>query len=119
MTKLGSILLLLAFSMRAENPLSDALGAGHFAQALQIAESMLKTQPNDRAAGYLARLLRLDPGDQTAHGMAGALAFEAADCALAISHFQRAKSECERNELASSQFGQCLIQLGRPGEAAA
>ena len=169
MTTLGSILLLLAYSMQAQSALPDALAAGRFAQALEIAGSLLKTQPNDprlltarglalaglgrhkdavasferalrvapnfmpalkaaaqtcytrhdaRAASYLARLLRLDPGDQTAHGMAGALAFEAGDCALAVKHFQSAKGECERNELASSQFGQCLIKLGRPGEAA-
>jgi len=164
------LVLSLTVGLWAQNPLSDALGAGRFSEALQIADELLKTHPNDaklltarglaldgigrpqdalasfglaieaapnftpalkaasqtaylhhdsRASDFLSRLLKVVRDDPTAHAMAGVLAFEAGDCAQSVDHFGRAGDEPARNELASSQFGQCLIKLGRAGDASA
>lgn len=160
--------LLLAVALGAADSLADALAGGRFQDALEMADSLLQTNPRDprlwtarglalgglgrrqdslasldralqidpnfvpalqgasettyrsrdkRAATYLEKLLRREPANETAHAMAAVLAFEARDCPAAVGHFEQSRRQVESNELASSQFGHCLLQLGRAEQA--
>jgi len=88
-----------------------------FVPALQAAAETAYQARDTRAAGYLDRILRVQPANETAHAMAAVLAFEAKDCTRAVAHFERSRAQAEANELAASQFGQCLLSLGRAEEA--
>ena len=88
-----------------------------FLPALKAASETAYRSRDGQAATYLEKLLRLDSSNETAHAMAAVLAFEAHDCRSAIPHFERSRRQVENSELASSQFGHCLLQLGRPEQA--
>jgi tetratricopeptide (TPR) repeat protein len=88
-----------------------------FLPALKGAAETAYRSRDDRAGRYLARLLSLNPSNETAHAMTAVLAFEARDCRAAIPHFEKSRDQIGRDELASSQFGQCLLEAGRPEEA--
>jgi tetratricopeptide (TPR) repeat protein len=72
---------------------------------------------DSRVQSYLNRILELDGRNQTAHAMAGALAFEAHDCRLAVQHFENSHAAIEQNTAALMQFGACLVELKRPQDA--
>lgn len=62
-----------------------------------------------RIHSFLAQLLRLDPGNSSAHGIAGVLAFESGGCSSAIQHFEKSGIETVRNSDAYSLYGACLL----------
>jgi tetratricopeptide (TPR) repeat protein len=70
-----------------------------------------------RAPGLIDRVLALQPGNETAHAMAAALAVEAKDCNSAVAHFKRAQSAVADNRQALSQYGACLVQTNEPALA--
>jgi len=72
-----------------------------------------------RAPILLNQLLRADPANGPAHGMAGVLAFESGDCSAAIQQFERAGAELASNPSAYSLYGACLIAKHRAHEAVA
>ncbi len=92
---------------------------GSFLPALKGASETAYRSRDGRAAGHLKKLLSLEPGNETAHAMAAVLAFETRDCESAVSHFERSGGQVEKNELAASQFSDCLLRMGRPEQAAA
>jgi Flp pilus assembly protein TadD len=88
-----------------------------FVAALQAASETAYRSRDSRAAGYLQKLLAVEPASEPAHAMAAVLAFESNDCGNAVAHFTKSASQVRGNDLASSQFGHCLLELGRPEEA--
>jgi tetratricopeptide (TPR) repeat protein len=112
-------------SLKGLNRVPESLGS--FAQALRIDPAFVPAlkgaaeaaygSRDKRAAGFLARLLKLEPANQTAHAMAAVLAFEAGNCRLALAHFDKAGPQADRDELAASQRGHCLLRTGRAPEA--
>jgi tetratricopeptide (TPR) repeat protein len=64
-----------------------------------------------QAASDLDRLLALTPGDKTAHGMRGAVAWEKRDCAGAVQHFRAAGELLDTQPAALHQYGLCLSHL--------
>lgn len=89
-----------------------------FAAALQAASETAYRSRDSRAAAYLQKLLTVEPASEPAHAMAAVLAFEKDDCGNAVAHFTRSPGQMRGNDLASSQFGHCLLELGRPEDAA-
>ncbi len=89
-----------------------------FVPALKAASEAAYRSRDPRAGGYLNRLLRLEPASEPAHAMVAVLAFESGDCTRAVSHFERSLNQTRGNEIAASQYGHCLLQIGRSGEAA-
>src|SRR5207247_89197 len=71
-----------------------------------------------KAAALVARVVLRDPGSETAHAMAAALAVEANQCAAAVDHFARSASVLRQNPPASAQYAGCLLEMKRPREAA-
>jgi cytochrome c-type biogenesis protein CcmH/NrfG len=61
--------------------------APKFVPALKGAVEVSYRLHDGRTAALLDRLLALDPRNGVAHAMAGVLAFEADNCAAAVSHF--------------------------------
>jgi tetratricopeptide (TPR) repeat protein len=88
-----------------------------FAPALKGASETAYRRRDTRAAAYLGKLLDLEPSNETAHAMAAVLAFEARDCPRAVRHFEQSRSQATGNALAATQFGHCLLQVGRAEEA--
>ena len=88
--------------------------APQYAPALQAAGQIEFERRDRRAASTLEAILRLDPGNATAHAMLGELAFEAADCAGALPHF----AKVEKTPLVRWRQGVCLFQTERWSAAA-
>ncbi|MEJ2009270.1 MAG: tetratricopeptide repeat protein [Acidobacteriota bacterium] len=62
------------------------------------------------ASRLLERVVRLRPGDQTAHAMLGVLSFERKDCSSAVSHFEKSSAVIHNNPVALKEFGGCLLR---------
>jgi len=87
--------------------------------ALKLAPSalpVLKTAAQEayaahdpRAAGYVDRILAIEPTSPAANGMAGVLAYEKQDCAAAIRYFEKVGPALEQNVQAELQYGKCLM----------
>ena len=91
----------------------QALRATHNAvPVLEAAAQEAYTARDKRAQLYLDRLLAADPRNQTAHAMAGVLAFEQDDCTSANAHFARAGDALRGNLPAQEQYGRCLLAAG-------
>jgi tetratricopeptide (TPR) repeat protein len=115
-----------------------ALALGHLNRAESSLESFreaLRLQPNYLPALQGAAEIeyrRKDPGarvtlesivasvpkNQVAHAMLAVLAFEAADCSAAVSHFEQAPEQTAGQKAASWQYAVCLFRLGRMPQAA-
>ena len=107
----------------------DRESISSFEKALQISPAFLPAlkgaaeagyrSRDQRTAGFLDRLIRLEPGNGVAHAMAGVLAFEADDCRRAVSHFEKARAETAANQQAWPLYGACLVAVDRAADAAA
>jgi len=91
--------------------------APKFVPALQGAIELTYRARDQRAAGFLSRLLQISPENGVAQAMAGVLAFESGNCALAIEHFERGMTETANNAQAYPLYGACLLKAGRPTDA--
>jgi tetratricopeptide (TPR) repeat protein len=91
--------------------------APKFVPALQGAIELTYRSRDERAAGFLSRLLQISPENGVAQAMAGVLAFESGKCALAIQHFERGMTETANNAQAYPLYGACLLKTGRPADA--
>lgn len=69
------------------------------------------------AGAYLDKLVRLDPHQETAHAMLGALAFRRKDCAATVAHFNQSWQVVENSLPALKEYGVCLIQIRHPEQA--
>lgn len=104
----------------------EALSA--YKEALQVAPSYLPALEgaaeveyktgNPEAVVLLNRILKLRPGEQTAHAMLGAIAFRRKDCSSAIQHFSASKELIRSNPLALEENGTCLVRMKRLDDAA-
>ena len=89
-----------------------------FVAALEAGAEIAYRTGDRRAKDYLSRILQQDPTNAPAHGMSGALAFEARDCGKAIQHFAAAEAAIRNNSLALAQWGECLVTNDQPGPGA-
>jgi tetratricopeptide (TPR) repeat protein len=85
--------------------------------ALKGATEVAYRTHSPKAARFVQRVLAREPGDETAHAMAGMLAVEANSCADAVAHFARSGAALLENRLALEQHAGCLLRLKRPREA--
>lgn len=65
----------------------------------------------------LQRLLVVDPGNETAHAMLGALAFRATRCGDVVTHYQQAQKALANNAAALTEEGICLVETHREASA--
>ena len=89
----------------------------NYVAALEAAAQIEYNAGRPEASGLLEKLVGLDPQDQTAHAMLGALAFKRKDCGTAITHFDKSPEAISNNHLALAEFGACLVRANRPGDA--
>ena len=72
---------------------------------------------NDMSARHYARkLLAIEPENEVANAMAGALSYQDHDCISSIKHFERSKDEVFRSPTALSEYGDCLLREKRVTE---
>jgi tetratricopeptide (TPR) repeat protein len=69
------------------------------------------------AAAHLDELIRLDPQEETAHAILGAMSFKRKDCTSAVAQFNQSWEAIENNLIALAEYGMCLAQSNRPGSA--
>jgi tetratricopeptide (TPR) repeat protein len=113
----------IALSMKGDNP--AALSA--FSRALTLSpqypaalkgEAQLLFQTGDkRAAPLLEKIVRLDPGDQTAQEMLALMQAKADDCPGAIKHFALSKDAIHAHPASLERYGYCLTRLKQFEEA--
>ena len=89
----------------------------NYVAALEAAAQIEYNAGRPEARGLLEKIVRLEPQDQTAHAMLGALAFKRKDCGTAITHFDKSPEAISNNHLALAEFGACLVRANRAGDA--
>ncbi len=87
--------------------------------ALEAAAQVAYGAHDPRASRYLDGILAVDPGNQTAHAMAGVLDYERHDCESAIGEFGKAGSALAGNTPAEIEWGDCLDKRGQVSAALA
>jgi tetratricopeptide (TPR) repeat protein len=88
-----------------------------FIPALEGAAEVAYKIRDRQAESFIAKLLKTDPRNTTAHAMAGVLAFEKHDCKTAMRNFEQAGPELAQNQQAYSFFGACLLELNNAQKA--
>jgi tetratricopeptide (TPR) repeat protein len=105
-------------------------GADKRAEALQSFQRALKIDPNHvaalegagqvhyeagsrRAVPLLQRILRLRPGDPTAHAMIAVLEYREGNCKAAVEHFDKASAVIGTQLDALHAHATCLVRLQR------
>jgi len=81
-----------------------------FVPALEAVAQTAYKGGRPEASTLLESLIRLNPHEQTAHAMLGALAFKRKDCESAIAHFKESRQIIDNNPSALSEYGSCLAQ---------
>jgi tetratricopeptide (TPR) repeat protein len=89
----------------------------NFVPALEGTAQVEYASGDPRAWASLERILTVRPGNETAHAMLGALAFERGDCVATVSHFEKSGNEVGQNAKALAQFGYCLISTNQADRA--
>jgi len=109
-------------------------GLGQSAEALKAFQQALQLDPNYVAAlkssaqlqydagrpeakELLEKLTRMDPQDQTAHAMLGAIAYKRKDCGATIAHYEKSPQVISDSPMALAEFGACLVRAKRPEDA--
>ena len=85
--------------------------------ALEGAAELEYNAGSSRAAVLLEHILRLQPGNATAHAMLGVLEYKRRDCTSAVKHFQAAQEALSSQPAALAEFGTCLVNLDQSAEA--
>ncbi len=88
-----------------------------FLPALKAGAEITYKARDSRSRRFLALLLKVDPGNETAHAMSAVLAVEERKCEVAIQHFDRAAAAIRGDVQAMNQYGYCLMSAGRPQSA--
>lgn len=86
--------------------------------ALEGAAQIEYQEHKPAARTHLAKIVQIDPTNQTAHAMLGALAFGRKDCKSAVNHFRDASSVILAQPAALQEFGACLLEERQPSAAA-
>lgn len=89
------------------NSLAALEGAVQAAYAIQSPET----------EALLRRVLAIDPRNETAHAMLGALAFRGAKCEDAVAYYQQANKALANNVPALTEYGICLVETHREDAA--
>lgn len=88
-----------------------------YVPALQGAAEIEYRARRPEAGPTLERLIAVDPENEVAHGMLGALAFDRRDCRAAVAHFEQGGDVVNGSAAALDQFGHCLYMVGRLEDA--
>lgn len=105
-------------SAQALRSLKEALDAAPgYVPALEGAAELEFKNGDREAVGHLDQLLKLRPDDQTAHAMRAVVAWKDRDCKLAVEHFAAAPRPIASQPSALYDYGSCLAQLKRTGDA--
>ena len=89
----------------------------NYVAALEAAAQLEYDAGSPEAEGLLGRLLHLNPQDQTAHAMLGALAYHRKDCSATVGHFEKSADVIRDQPLALREFGSCLLREKKPENA--
>lgn len=89
----------------------------NYVAALEGAAQIEYHAGSPEARKLLEKLVGLDPHDQTAHAMLGALAFQRKDCGTAITHFEKSPQVISASPSALVEFGTCLLRVNQPEDA--
>jgi tetratricopeptide (TPR) repeat protein len=117
--------LLLGTSLSGLKRNTESLRAFHRAldlqpdslAALEGAVQAAYAIQSPEAERLLQRVLAVDPRNETAHAMLGALAFRATKCDDAVAHYQQAQKALANNVAALSEYGICLVETHREDTA--
>jgi len=90
-----------------------------FVPALEAAAQTAYKGGRPEASNYLETLIRLNPHEQTAHAMLGALAYKREDCESAVAHFEESHQIINNDAVGLSEFGVCLAQTHQTRDALA
>jgi tetratricopeptide (TPR) repeat protein len=85
--------------------------------ALEGASQTAYRDRDPRATQYVHRLLAVDPANEVANAMAGALAYMVHDCAEVVSYFEQSRGAVYQDENALAEFADCLLKNGSIDEA--
>jgi tetratricopeptide (TPR) repeat protein len=89
----------------------------NYLPALEGAAELEYKAGNARAVERLNRILQQLPNDPTSHAMLAALAYKRHDCATAVKHFAQSTQLISTQPAALGEYGACLMDLERAGEA--
>lgn len=89
-----------------------------YVPALEAAAQIEYGLTPEKAQPFLERLTRINPANSTAHAMLAAIAYKRKDCAAAAAEFEQSHDAIADNSLALAEYGECLVRLGREGDAA-
>jgi tetratricopeptide (TPR) repeat protein len=92
--------------------------APDYLPALKGAAQIQYEKADPAAIPLLERLLRIHPEDPIAHGMLAVLAYQQANCRLAVKHFDQAGSVFDEKVEGLHAYAACLAKLRRFEDAA-
>jgi tetratricopeptide (TPR) repeat protein len=74
--------------------------------------AQVEYETGDReAVPHLQRVLKLAPGDSTAHAMLGSVAYKSGNCIEAVSQFEQSGTQLESQSAALREYGTCLAEI--------
>ena len=119
------VLTMEAIALAALGDHRDALAAykralglsPDYLAALEGAAELEYQAGSDDAVTLLDRLLRLQPGNSTAHAMRAVMAWKHHDCEAAVRDFAAAGDVVSSQPTALDQYAQCLVRLQRAADA--
>jgi tetratricopeptide (TPR) repeat protein len=88
-----------------------------FAPALEGAAQTSYLRGDPHALKYVQKLLSVMPSNAVANAMAGALAYQAHDCAGAVSYFTQSNDQVYRDPRALDEYADCLLQQQQNDDA--
>lgn len=89
----------------------------NYLPALEAAAQLEYQRDGGDARKFIKSILKLEPANTTAHAMLGTIDFKGRDCPGAIDHFRQAGSMLDDQPDVLEEYGVCLAQMGRFGEA--
>ena len=85
--------------------------------ALEGAAEIEYQSSNQGAVPLLQKIVAIRPQDETSHAMLATLAFDRRDCRTAVAEFEQAQKLTSTKVKSLQEYGSCLLQVGRTGEA--
>lgn len=89
----------------------------NYLPALEGAAQIEYDRNSREADALLQRVLKIAPGNSTAHAMLASLAYKNRDCPEAILHFEKSGALIESEPTALRQYGICLAKVKRYNDA--
>ena len=120
-----SVNVLLGLALRGQSKLAPAFKAFRTAmqqcpQSIAAIEGAAETAfllNSPEAKTLVNRVIQLRPSDETGYAMLGAIDARNGDCTRAVENYAKAPTRISQSPPALRQYGGCLLNLGRPGEA--